>query len=205
MDHSASTAHIPRFIFLRFSARLYTHAHTPFTYIHIHKRTYAIVSGILLYSLFRFPLIADACGGVFNASNGTITSPSFPETYPGNKHCVWKIVAPPQYRITLNFTHFDLEGNNVYEQPCEYDWVEVASKLAEDVLKKHGIYCGNKPPPLITSEGNSLKVVFSSDNRSVRLALYIRYFDSLEESSEWNMSKGAQVARVLWLNVCMYV
>lgn len=112
-------------------------------------------------------LLTDACGGVFNASNGTITSPSFPETYPGNKHCVWEIVAPPQYRITLNFTHFDLEGNNVYEQPCEYDSLEVSSKLGDDVFKKHGIYCGSRFPPLITSEGNTLKVVFSSDNRLV--------------------------------------
>nr|CAD7580769.1 unnamed protein product [Timema californicum] len=57
--------------------------------------------------------VPDACGGVFDVANGTITSPSFPEFYPGSKNCVWEIIAPPQYRITLNFTHFDLEGNNV--------------------------------------------------------------------------------------------
>ncbi len=45
--------------------------------------------------------------------NGTLTSPSFPNLYPSNKHCAWEIIAPPQTRITINFTHFDLEGNNV--------------------------------------------------------------------------------------------
>lgn len=55
----------------------------------------------------------DACGGVFDSVNGTIISPSFPEIYLPNKNCVWEIRAPPQHRITLNFTHFDLEGNNV--------------------------------------------------------------------------------------------
>jgi CUB domain len=55
----------------------------------------------------------DACGGLIDSPNGTITSPSFPDLYPSNKHCIWEIFAPPQYRITLNFTHFDLEGNNV--------------------------------------------------------------------------------------------
>jgi len=55
----------------------------------------------------------DACGGHIDAANGTIQSPSFPELYPSNKNCVWQIVAPTQYRITVNFTHFDLEGNNV--------------------------------------------------------------------------------------------
>lgn len=62
-------------------------------------------------------VFSDACGGMIDVSNGTITSPSFPELYPTNKVCVWEIIAPPQYRITLNFTHFDLEGNNVSLDP----------------------------------------------------------------------------------------
>lgn len=61
-------------------------------------------------------MITDACGGIFDSPNGTIVSPSFPELYPAGKSCMWEIIAPPQHRITLNFTHFDLEGNNVYHQ-----------------------------------------------------------------------------------------
>lgn len=57
--------------------------------------------------------IVDACGGYIDQSNGSIQSPSFPDLYPPNKNCVWQIVAPDQYRITLNFSHFDMEGNNV--------------------------------------------------------------------------------------------
>lgn len=83
---------------------------------------------------------------------------------------MWEIIAPPQYKITLNFTHFDLEGNNVYQQECEYDWVEVSSKLGDDILRKHGTYCGSRLPPLLTSEGNAFKVVFSSDNKYPNLS-----------------------------------
>lgn len=101
---------------------------------------------------------------MFDSPNGTITSPSFPEMYPSNKMCVWEIIALPQYRITLNFTHFDLEGNNMHQQQCEYDRIEVHSKLGEDKLNKIGTYCGTKLPPLITSEGNALRIVFTSDN-----------------------------------------
>lgn len=57
--------------------------------------------------------ISDACGGMLEGMNGTLTSPSFPDLYPPNKNCIWEIVAPPQHRITLNFTHFELEGTNV--------------------------------------------------------------------------------------------
>lgn len=81
-----------------------------------------IVVGFFLFVLFfagYFPqrrnpsYITDACGGYIDQTNGTLQSPSFPELYLPNKVCVWQIVAPEQYRITLNFTHFDLEGNNV--------------------------------------------------------------------------------------------
>ncbi|GLV41047.1 tolkin [Carabus blaptoides fortunei] len=106
----------------------------------------------------------DACGGVFDLPNGTITSPSFPETYPSNKNCVWEIIALPKYRITLNFTHFDLEGNNIHQQQCEYDRVEVHSKMGDDKLNRIGTYCGTRLPSLITSEGNALRIIFTSDN-----------------------------------------
>ncbi|XP_048514923.1 bone morphogenetic protein 1 isoform X1 [Athalia rosae] len=128
----------------------------------------------------------DACGGVFDASNGTITSPSFPEAYPGNKNCVWEIIAPPQYRITLNFTHFDLEGNNVYQQECEYDSVEVHSKLGDDVLRKHGIFCGSKLPSLLTSEGNSMRVAFTSDNSVQKSGFAAVFFTDMDECASNN-------------------
>ncbi|XP_011344122.1 tolloid-like protein 2 isoform X3 [Ooceraea biroi] len=128
----------------------------------------------------------DACGGVFDDSNGTITSPSFPETYPGNKNCIWEIVAPPQYRITLNFTHFDLEGNNIYQEQCEYDSVEVASKLGDDVLRKHGIFCGARLPPLITSEGNIMRIIFTSDNSVQKSGFATIFFTDMDECANNN-------------------
>ena len=72
--------------------------------------------GLSNYTTYNFFFLStDACGGYIDQANGTLQSPSFPELYPPNKNCVWQIAAPEQYRITLNFTHFDLEGNNVRE------------------------------------------------------------------------------------------
>lgn len=97
--------------------------------------------------------------------NGTIASPSFPDFYPLNKNCIWEIEADPQYRITINFTHFDLEGNmNSQQQQCEYDRVDIFSKIKDGKLKKHGSYCGPKAPGFITSEGNVVRIVFTSDS-----------------------------------------
>lgn len=36
--------------------------------------------------------------------------------------------------------------------------------MPSDVLRRHGVFCGSRLPPLITSEGNSLRIEFSSDN-----------------------------------------
>lgn len=58
-----------------------------------------------------------ACGGFITKLNGTITSPGWPKEYPTNKNCIWQVVAPAQYRISLQFEVFDLEGNDVRNQP----------------------------------------------------------------------------------------
>lgn len=51
----------------------------------------------------------------------------------------------------------------MHQQQCDYDRIEVHSKIAEDRLNKHGIFCGTKPPAPITSDGNALRISFTSD------------------------------------------
>ncbi|XP_030767675.1 tolloid-like protein 2 [Sitophilus oryzae] len=123
-----------------------------------------------------------ACGGMFEIPNGTITSPSFPDLYPFNKNCVWEIVGQPNHRITLNFTHFDLEGNNnAQQQQCEYDRVDVFSKLKEGRMRKHGSFCGSKAPALITSEGNMMRVVFYSDTSVQKTGFAAVFYADMDE------------------------
>ncbi|XP_045475772.1 tolloid-like protein 1 [Harmonia axyridis] len=147
----------------------------------------------------------DACGGIFNATLGTITSPSFPEFYPLNKVCVWEIEAQPHYRITLNFTHFDLEGNNVHHlqhQPCDYDKIEVYSKFSETNLKKHGTFCGSKPPRRIISEGNVMRIVFSSDASIQKSGFSAIYFTDQDECSSNNGGCQHECVNTLGSYVC---
>ncbi|KAH8359477.1 hypothetical protein KR093_006961, partial [Drosophila rubida] len=105
----------------------------------------------------------DACGGRIEYPNGTITSPSFPEKYPVLKECVWEIIAPPKHKISLNFTHFDLEGTDRQQSDCGYDSVTIYSKLTENRLKRIGTFCGTSIPPTATSDSNALRVEFHSD------------------------------------------
>ena len=60
---------------------------------------------------------------------------SFPREYPINKECVWEIIAPENHKITLNFTHFDLEGNAFYQPAaCEYDAGELCTEKKKEFL-----------------------------------------------------------------------
>ncbi|XP_046963116.1 tolloid-like protein 1 [Vanessa cardui] len=129
----------------------------------------------------------NACGGVLYGPNGTITSPSFPDLYPPSKNCLWEIVAQPQHRITLNFTHFDLEGsNNMYHQECEYDSVTVHSRLGDDVLRRHGAFCGSVLPPPVTSDGSVLRVQFTSDTSVHHSGFAATYYIDVDECADNN-------------------
>ncbi|XP_074648145.1 tolloid-like protein 2 isoform X2 [Tubulanus polymorphus] len=125
----------------------------------------------------------DACGGVIDdAFNGTIQSPSFPDLYPSNKNCVWQIVAPKQYRIILNITHFDLEGSN---QDCDYDSLTVKSGMTAEATN-HGTFCGHTIPNPITSEGNTMRIEFNTDNSVQRTGFSAVFLTDKDECTVEN-------------------
>uniref|UniRef100_A0A8C8X7H2 Metalloendopeptidase n=1 Tax=Panthera leo TaxID=9689 RepID=A0A8C8X7H2_PANLE len=115
-----------------------------------------------------------ACGGFITKLNGTITSPGWPKEYPTNKNCVWQVVAPAQYRISLQFEVFELEGNDV----CKYDFVEVRSGLSPDA-RLHGKFCGSEMPEVITSQSNNMRVEFKSDNTVSKRGFRAHFFSGV--------------------------
>ncbi|XP_078005765.1 bone morphogenetic protein 1 isoform X3 [Phascolarctos cinereus] len=112
-----------------------------------------------------------ACGGFLTKLNGSITSPGWPKEYPPNKNCIWQLVAPTQYRISLQFDFFETEGNDV----CKYDFVEVRSGLTAD-SKLHGKFCGAEKPEVITSQYNNMRVEFKSDNTVSKKGFKAHFF-----------------------------
>ncbi|BFZ01255.1 hypothetical protein BsWGS_04294 [Bradybaena similaris] len=96
-----------------------------------------------------------SCGGSIDDAYGNITSPSFPDVYPANSKCVWTINAPAGHRIYLNFTHFDLEGE---DQACIYDNLTIA----DDSGEISNVFCGYILPAYVSSI-NSITIEFRSD------------------------------------------
>ncbi|KAG2466898.1 TLL1 protein, partial [Polypterus senegalus] len=110
-----------------------------------------------------------ACGGLLTKLNGTITTPGWPKEYPPNKNCVWQVVAPTQYRISMQFEFFELEGNESFtefeieqHQECAYDHLEVFDG-GSDKAAILGRLCGSKIPDPVVSTGNKMYLRFISD------------------------------------------
>uniref|UniRef100_A0A671W259 Metalloendopeptidase n=1 Tax=Sparus aurata TaxID=8175 RepID=A0A671W259_SPAAU len=122
-----------------------------------------------------------ACGGFITKLNGSLTTPGWPKEYPPNKNCVWQLVAPIQYRITLVFDVFETEGNDV----CKYDYVEVRSGLSSD-SKLHGKFCGAEKPEVITSQHNNMRIEFKSDNTVAKRGFKAHFFSDIDECSKEN-------------------
>ncbi|MED6269212.1 Bone morphogenetic protein 1, partial [Characodon lateralis] len=122
-----------------------------------------------------------ACGGFITSLNGSFTTPGWPKEYPHNKNCVWQLVAPIHYRITLVFDGFEIEGNDV----CKYDYVEVRSGLSSD-SKSHGKFCGAEKPDVITSLQHNLRIEFKSDNTMSKRGFKAHFFSDIDECSKGN-------------------
>uniref|UniRef100_A0A8C6T2T2 Metalloendopeptidase n=1 Tax=Neogobius melanostomus TaxID=47308 RepID=A0A8C6T2T2_9GOBI len=122
-----------------------------------------------------------ACGGFLTKLNGSLSTPGWPKEYPPNKNCVWQLVAPIQYRITLVFDVFETEGNDV----CKYDYIEVRSGLSSD-SKLHGKFCGAEKPEVITSLQNNMRIEFKSDNTVSKRGFKAHYFSDVDECSKEN-------------------
>lgn len=121
-----------------------------------------------------------ACGGTLTAPKGNITSPSYPDNYPKNKHCLWKITGPKGQRISLKFNVFQLEGNGY--GVCRYDFVEIKDK-DDKVLGK---FCGGKLPQTVTSSSNVMWVEFRSDHTQTRGGFSAVYYADEDECQNNN-------------------
>ena len=86
-----------------------------------------------LISIFTFELVLQACGGTFNQSSGSFTSPNYPDTYPNGLTCDYVITATDNQQVTVIFDAFELEASVI----CRLDYVEVSRVQIECNVKFH--------------------------------------------------------------------
>ncbi|XP_040002652.1 ovochymase-2 [Xiphias gladius] len=104
------------------------------------------------------------CGISSREETGVIKSQNWPMNYNANTECMWNIAMPLGKKITLTFTHFDLEAKDILMFKC-YDNIMVydINALTNALIKKHGPFCGTTLPRTIKSKGNRLVIRFHTD------------------------------------------
>nr|XP_046272112.1 tolloid-like protein 2 [Scatophagus argus] len=104
------------------------------------------------------------CGFTSKEETGVIKSQNWPMNYKADAECMWNIVLPAGKKITLNFTHFDLEPKDILTFKC-YDNIMVydINSATNAQLNKYGPFCGTTLPPAIQSKGNRLVIRFHAD------------------------------------------
>ena len=107
---------------------------------------------------------SQTCGGLLNAASGTFQTPNWPETYPNNIDCEWRIQLP--------------DADKVVEIRCEEDPFGIAGSLpacSKDYLKfydghskqntEFGPFCYFMKPSTAVMSSNKAMAVFHSGPR----------------------------------------
>uniref|UniRef100_A0A3Q1IYA9 Uncharacterized protein n=1 Tax=Anabas testudineus TaxID=64144 RepID=A0A3Q1IYA9_ANATE len=103
---------------------------------------------------------ATDCGQTFTSPTGSFSSPNYPDDYPFNRDCIFKIIVEVNMQIMLNFTDFELEGS---PPSCMFDFVEIRDGGYE-TSPLIGKFCSSEKPPVLVSHSNRLWVRFHSDS-----------------------------------------
>ncbi len=71
---------------------------------------------------FRMEWAVSGCGGDLRGkSSGVIRTPNYPDAYPLNVECSWRIRTPPGTAVQLNVTDFDFESSRSSAGRCLFD------------------------------------------------------------------------------------
>ncbi|XP_028653643.1 discoidin, CUB and LCCL domain-containing protein 1 isoform X1 [Erpetoichthys calabaricus] len=87
--------------------------------------------------------LCDECGlSVQSKESGILLSKNYPETYPNNTCCEWKIQVPEGKNLILKFADLNIESDD-----CKFNYVKIFKGL-DNFTSEQGIesFCGNLKP-----------------------------------------------------------
>uniref|UniRef100_A0A8C1G724 Adhesion G-protein coupled receptor G6 n=1 Tax=Cyprinus carpio TaxID=7962 RepID=A0A8C1G724_CYPCA len=107
-----------------------------------------------------------SCNVVLTDSQGSFTSPCYPNDYPPSQACKWTIQAPTGFIVQITFLDFELEEAH----GCIYDRIIISTGTND------AKFCGLTPNGLtLNSSGNVMEVSFNSDFSIQKKGFHISY------------------------------
>uniref|UniRef100_A0ACB8FV66 Uncharacterized protein n=1 Tax=Sphaerodactylus townsendi TaxID=933632 RepID=A0ACB8FV66_9SAUR len=129
-----------------------------------------------------------ACGGVFNSSVGTISSPthSFSD-YHHNMNCSYNITVRRNKIVQLKFNSFQLEASS----SCYKDYVAVYDG-PNTLAPLLGKFCGTALPPTIRTSTNNLFLVFTTDFLEAAGGWKASYTETIDSNMDGKYDKDLE-------------
>ena len=100
-------------------------------------------------------------------STGRLSSPDYPLQFPPVGACYQRLKAPDGYRVKLQFSTINIQGN--CKEDGKGEWIRVDDFFTTDfssVSSFWGRFCSRVQPPVIYSTRNELQVFFTSNYSS---------------------------------------
>ncbi|CAI9720654.1 Hypothetical predicted protein [Octopus vulgaris] len=110
------------------------------------------------------------CGGILTNGLGMISSPNYPNSYPANINCMWKIVGDEGLKINLTMMHVDIE-NSVN---CTKDYIDILNG-EHHTSPSLGKMCGVVTTKTLRTGSNTAIILFKSDGITSGVGFQIRY------------------------------
>ncbi|TRY98134.1 hypothetical protein DNTS_028489 [Danionella cerebrum] len=109
---------------------------------------------------------SSSCNALLTDTQGSFTSPCYPNDYPPSQTCKWTIQAPAGFIVQITILDFELEE----AQGCMYDRIVINTGTSD------AKFCGLTPNGLIlNSTGNVMEVSFISDFSVQKKGFHISY------------------------------
>ncbi|KAK1168850.1 ovochymase-2-like [Acipenser oxyrinchus oxyrinchus] len=139
------------------------------------------------------------CGDVLlmGPSGSEIRSPRYPENYPKNTSCSWRIIAPLNFIIRIDFKTFSTESSS---DSCtdNLDIYEGAGATKE--LLAH--FFGRDLPPSVKSSGPELTVVFRATCEQTSKGFLLGYsFMEIQPSKSSEMIDYSWICPIIQIHV----
>ncbi|KAJ7382747.1 hypothetical protein OS493_033032 [Desmophyllum pertusum] len=121
--------------------------------------------------------ITAPCGSVVN---NTLTSPGYPDEYPGRLDCVYRVPIPHGTIMNISFNDFELEPDT-FHYSCSYDYLTITNNTNH----VFGKYCGEQTGQTLLVSGQYVDITFHTDNNLSKRG-FVLVFTAVPLEREWS-------------------
>ncbi|KAK3791975.1 hypothetical protein RRG08_035466 [Elysia crispata] len=124
----------------------------------------------------------EVCGSALSGNNGTFQSPNYPNNYPNNVYCEWTIRTDVGTKVQLTFSAFELHNSYYCSSSIDSVTIRDGSNSTAGLI---GRLCGSGYSDSIVTSGNSLYILFTSDNS----------FSLSGFQGQWSINQGRKLSQ----------